>query len=84
MPRFNSIDGQHVQFTQEEELAFDAMVQRNDDARPLELWLEGMEESDVAHPRAIEDIWDHIGITNAPQITQDRHAAKKTLRGERP
>jgi hypothetical protein len=50
-------------------------------------WKAAMFATDVAMPRATEDIYDALDEDaqgRVPQITQDRITAKKTLRGEKP
>ena len=50
-------------------------------------WKSAMFATDVAMPRSMEDIYDALDEDaqgRVPQITRDRIAAKKTLRGERP
>ena len=50
-------------------------------------WKAAMFATDVAMPRSMEDIYDALDEDaqgRVPQITRDRIAAKKTLRGERP
>ena len=50
----------------------------------LKDWEMEMVQSDSEMSRHIEDIWDHLGIENAPQITQDKYAAKKLSRSRKP
>ena len=50
-------------------------------------WKSAMFATDVAMPRSMEDIYDALdedAQARVPQITRDRIAAKKTLRGEKP
>jgi len=87
MPRFNNVDGERIQFTPEEETARDAEEQAWADGVPLRVWENGMAATDADIPRQLEDIYDALdedAQARVPQITRDKIAAKKTLRGERP
>lgn len=44
------------------------------------VWEKDMEASDTKMSRAIEELWDAVGITKAPIYTQQIHADKKALR----
>lgn len=84
MPRFHNTQDGLVQFTQEEEDARDAEEAEELAARPMNNWLRDIAKSDAAMPRWVEDLWDAVGVENAPQEVKDNHAAKKTLRGQKP
>jgi hypothetical protein len=50
-------------------------------------WMAAMSDTDRDVPRSMEDIYDALqedAQARVPQITRDRIAAKKTLRGEKP
>ena len=71
-------DGQHVD-REIIELTNDEIA-----SNTLLSWEMEMSRSDSEMNRDIEDIWDVIGISKAPQVTQDRHATKKALRAQKP
>ena len=48
------------------------------------VWEKEIAESDIDMPRWAEDLWDAIGIENAPSYVQDKHANKKALRNAKP
>jgi hypothetical protein len=50
----------------------------------LELWTMQMAASDSDMARAVEDLWDVVGIASAPQAVQDQYNAKKALRASKP
>lgn len=80
-------DAQTVTMTADEDAARAAEIAADDAARPLQEWKGAMIESDEDIPRFIEDIYDALqedAQARVPQITRDKIAAKKTLRGERP
>jgi|ETNvirenome_6_85_1030632.scaffolds.fasta_scaffold17194_2 hypothetical protein len=52
--------------------------------RPMMDWEAAMNQTDEAMPRYVEDMWDYIGVDNAPQKTQELIAAKKAMRAEKP
>ena len=84
MSRFHNVNGEKIPFTQAEEDQRDAEEATYEANKPTKFWKQKMIHSDGKMPRSLEDIWDHLDIENAPQVTQDLHAAKKTLRGEKP
>ena len=47
-------------------------------------WLLQMAASDASLPRWAEDLWDAVGIQNAPASVQAKHAEKKSLRAQKP
>jgi hypothetical protein len=51
---------------------------------PMREWEANMAALDVGMERAIEDIWDVIGIENAPPTVQDAYNAKKAEREKKP
>lgn len=51
---------------------------------PEVVWIKDMEESDKYMPRHIEELWDVIGIENAPTYTQGVYNQKKAKRAEKP
>ena len=80
-------DARVVTMTADEDAARAAEIAADDAARPLQEWEGAMIESDEGVPRFIEDIYDALqedAQARVPQITRDKIAAKKTLRGERP
>ena len=80
-------DAQTVTMTADEDAARAAEIAADDAARPLQEWKGAMIESDEDIPRFIEDNYDALqedAQARVPQITRDKIAAKKTLRGERP
>ena len=48
-----------------------------------EKWQQEMSATDINMPRYIEDIWDVIGIENAPDYTKSAYQNKKVLRGRK-
>ena len=54
-----------------------------DDAAML-AWEQEMQALDKDMPRWAEDLWDAVGIQNAPVYVQEKHAAKKVKRAEKP
>jgi len=50
----------------------------------LALWEFNMSASDETMPRAIEDIWDAIGIINATAKVKAKYDIKKALRDAKP
>ena len=53
-------------------------------AEPMLAWEREIAALDADMPRWAEDLWDVVGIETAPQFVQDKHAAKKTKRAEKP
>lgn len=47
-------------------------------------WEEEMKTTDADMPRWAEDIWDVIGVQNAPAAVQDKYNLKKEVRGRKP
>jgi hypothetical protein len=54
------------------------------DKTPAEIWEKSMQASDSIMSRAIEELWDAIGIDKAPDYTKEKHATKKALRAQKP
>lgn len=50
----------------------------------LAKWEDDMAATDIQMTRSIEDIWDVIGIENAPMYTQDIYNDKKSIREQKP
>lgn len=48
------------------------------------VWEADMTASDTKMTRAIEELWDAIGISKAPLNTQSFYADKKALRAKKP
>ena len=51
---------------------------------PMVLWARDMANSDSQMSRDVEDLWDVVGITSAPQAVKDKYSSKKTVRSQRP
>lgn len=49
-----------------------------------DVWIAKIAVTDCTMTRATEEIWDHLGIENAPAKTQSYHAEKKALRAVNP
>ena len=87
MARHHLVGNVKVPFTEEEEAAFDATEAAQIAAEPMRLWKRDMAETDAQLPRINEDIIDSMEDAQKaklPQIVRDNHAAKKTLRGQKP
>ena len=80
MPRHDMVNNVPVPFTPAEEAAYAA-------AKPLIVWEQKMVETDSSLPRTVEDLYDALNPVdqaNASQVTKDKVAAKKALRGQKP
>jgi hypothetical protein len=87
MPRHDMINGVAVPYTPAEEDARDAEEAISNAAKPLKRWAANMRTSDNHLPRYAEDLYDALNPVdqaNASQVTKDKVAAKKALRGQKP
>lgn len=50
----------------------------------MTLWEREMAQSDSQMSRDLEDLWDAVGISKAPQVVKDKYDAKKAIRATRP
>lgn len=85
MTRTHNVDGVKVPYTTTEETIRDGEEQAAFDAKPMSEWRLAMDESPVSDD--IELIIDSMDATQKeklPQLVQDNHAAKKTLRSQKP
>jgi|TARA_R110000751_G_scaffold281600_1_gene384203 hypothetical protein len=76
-----------VLFTTQEETDRDAEEVAVTASAPLRLWKGQIAATDIQMPRISEDIIDSMDATQKaalPLLVRDNHAAKKTLRGQRP
>jgi len=73
-----------IAFTPEEEIARDAEELAWANARPMEDWMESMQETDNGMPRYLEDIFNRDGTDGLPQVLIDKYNTKKDLRATKP
>ena len=51
---------------------------------PLKEWEDALRISDALMSRAIEELWEVVGIEHAPRYTQTKYNEKKALRLNKP
>ena len=56
----------------------------NEQAKPMNRWLQEMALSDHKLPRAVEDIIDVVGPDKIPEALRKKYDDKKALRAARP
>jgi hypothetical protein len=87
MTRFHATSNGNVPFTAQEETDRDAEEAAAALSKPMDDWSQAMQENDHVLPRYVEDVYDGMNPSdqaNVSQVTKDKVAAKKTLRGQRP
>jgi len=85
MPRIKNVNGVDIPFTQEEEDARDVEEAKWKAEKPMNDWLNSMNESDNSLiPRWGEDMIDRDGIEDLPQALIDKYNSKKSLRSTNP
>ena len=73
-----------IAFTPEEEIARDAEELAWANARPMEDWMESMQETDNGMPRYLEDLITANSDFILPEKIKTNYDAKIKIRGEKP
>ena len=85
MARHHATPQGNVAFTEEEETARDAEELAWTNAKPMNDWMESMQETDSGMSRVNEDILDGMpDKSGVAQITLDKLKEKKDLRATKP